>query len=81
VFGKNVPVITYESTIQLFKAKLEKSIDDAINQVEIFKPNCQPTLSICTPFQAGLVTVGYALYLKKCTARQQGKRRNIFYFK
>lgn len=53
VFGKNVPV-TYlmNPTIQLFKAKLEKSIDDAIEKSMDFKPNVLAALEkVCTPFQ------------------------------
>jgi hypothetical protein len=53
VFGKNVPV-TYliNPTIKLFKSKIEKKIDDAIEKSMDFKPNVLVALEkICTPFQ------------------------------
>ena len=53
VFGKNVPV-TYVMTpaIKLFRAKIEKSIDAAIEKSMDFKPNVLAALEkICTPFQ------------------------------
>ena len=53
VLGKSVP-ITYliNPTIQLFKSKIEKSIDDAIAKSMDFKPNVLDALEkICTPFQ------------------------------
>ncbi|HAH55811.1 MAG TPA: hypothetical protein DCM02_11175 [Flavobacterium sp.] len=53
VFGKNVPV-TYlmTPTIKLFKSKIEKSIDAAIEKSMDFKPNVLAALEkICTPFQ------------------------------
>ena len=53
VFGKNVPV-TYLMTpaIKIFKSKIEKSIDAAIEKSMDFKPNVLAALEkICTPFQ------------------------------
>ena len=53
VFGKNVPV-TYLMTpaITIFKSKIEKSIDAAIEKSMDFKPNVLAALEkICTPFQ------------------------------
>ena len=53
VFGKNVPV-TYLMTpaIKIFKSKIEKSIDAAIEKSMDFKPNVLAALDkICTPFQ------------------------------
>jgi hypothetical protein len=53
ILGKSVP-ITYviNPTIQLFKSKIEKSIDDAIAKSMDFKPNVLDALEkICTPFQ------------------------------
>ena len=53
VFGKNVPV-TYLMTpaIKIFRAKIEKSIDNAIEKSMDFKPNVLTALEkICTPFQ------------------------------
>lgn len=53
VFGKNVPV-TYliNPTIKLFKSKIEKKIDTAIEKSMDFKPNVLAALAkICTPFQ------------------------------
>ncbi len=53
VFGKNVPV-TYliNPTIQVFKSKLEKKIDESIEKSMDFKPNVLTALEkICTPFQ------------------------------
>lgn len=53
VFGKNLP-ITYlvNPTIQLFKAKIEKTIDQTIEKSMDFKPNVLSALEkICTPFQ------------------------------
>jgi hypothetical protein len=53
VFGKNVPV-TYVMTpaIKLFRSKIEKKIDDAIEKSMDFKPNVLAALEkICTPFQ------------------------------
>ena len=52
VFGKAVP-ITYliNPTVKLFKSKIEKSIDDAIDQSMDFKPTVLDALEkICTPF-------------------------------
>lgn len=52
VFGKNAPV-TYliNPTVKLFKAKLEKKIDDVIEKSMDFKPNVLAALEkICTPF-------------------------------
>ena len=53
VFGKNVPV-TYVMTpaIKIFRSKIEKSIDSAIEKSMDFKPNVLAALEkICTPFQ------------------------------
>jgi hypothetical protein len=53
VFGKNVPV-TYLITpaIKIFRSKIEKSIDAAIEKSMDFKPNVVAALEkICTPFQ------------------------------
>ncbi|MDG2430964.1 DUF4403 family protein [Flavobacterium sp.] len=53
VLGKNVPV-TYiiNPTVKLFRSKIEKSIDDAIEKAMDFKPNVLATLeTLCTPFK------------------------------
>lgn len=53
VFGKNMP-ITYliNPAISIFKGKLEKKIDEAIEKSMDFKPNVlQAVEKICTPFQ------------------------------
>ncbi|WP_291100883.1 MULTISPECIES: DUF4403 family protein [unclassified Flavobacterium] len=53
VFGKNVPV-TYliNPAVKLFKSKIEKKIDAAIEKSMDFKPNVLAALEkICTPFQ------------------------------
>lgn len=53
VFGKNVPV-TYlmNPAIKIFKSKIEKKIDDAIEKSMDFKPNVLIALEkICSPFQ------------------------------
>jgi hypothetical protein len=53
VFGKNVPV-TYliNPAIALFKSKIEKKIDNAIEKSMDFKPNVLLALEkICAPFQ------------------------------
>jgi len=53
VFGKNMPV-TYliNPAVSLFKSKIEKNIDTAIEKSMDFKPNVMDALSkICTPFQ------------------------------
>ena len=53
VFGKNMP-ITYlvNPAISIFKSKIEKKIDDAIEKSMDFKPNVLSALEkICTPFQ------------------------------
>ena len=53
VFGKNVPV-TYliNPAIALFKSKIEKKIDNAIEKSMDFKPNVLPALEkICAPSQ------------------------------
>jgi hypothetical protein len=53
VFGKNVPV-TYliNPAIKIFKSKIEKQIDAAIEKSMDFKPNVLAALEkICTPFQ------------------------------
>jgi len=53
VFGKNMP-ITYlvNPAISIFKSKIEKNIDQAIEKSMDFKPNVLSALEkICTPFQ------------------------------
>lgn len=53
VFGKNMPV-TYliNPSIKLFKSKIEKKIDEAIEKSMDFRPNVLAALEkICTPFQ------------------------------
>jgi type IV pilus biogenesis protein CpaD/CtpE len=53
IFGKNVPV-TYliNPGVKLFKSKIEKKIDAAIEKSMDFKPNVLAALEkICTPFQ------------------------------
>lgn len=53
VFGKNMP-ITYlvNPAITIFKSKIEKKIDEAIEKSMDFKPNVLSALEkICTPFQ------------------------------
>jgi hypothetical protein len=53
VFGKNAPV-TYliNPAIKLFRSKIEKKIDAAIEKSMDFKPNVLAALEkICTPFQ------------------------------
>jgi hypothetical protein len=53
VFGKNVPV-TYliNPAVKLFRSKIEKKIDAAIEKSMDFKPNVLTALEkICTPFQ------------------------------
>ena len=53
LFGKNVPV-TYliNPAIQIFKSKIERKIDEAIEKSMDFKPNVLTALEkICTPFQ------------------------------
>ena len=53
VFGKNMP-LTYliNPAVSLFKSKIEKSIDTAIEDSMDFKPNVMDALSkICTPIE------------------------------
>lgn len=53
VFGKNMPV-TYliNPAVSLFKSKIEKSIDEAIEDSMDFKPNVMDAISkISTPFE------------------------------
>lgn len=53
VLGKSIPV-TYlmNPTIKIFRSKIEKSIDAAIDKSMDFKPNILAALEkICTPFQ------------------------------
>jgi hypothetical protein len=53
VFGKNMPV-TYliNPAVSLFKSKIEKSIDTAIEDSMDFKPNVMDAMSkICSPFE------------------------------
>lgn len=53
VFGKNMPV-TYliNPAISLFKSKIERNIDSAIEKSMDFKPNVMEALSkICTPLE------------------------------
>lgn len=63
VLGKNVP-ITYliNPTISLFRSKIEKKIDDAIQKSMDFKPNVLDALEkICTPFE---VSEAYSSWLR-----------------
>lgn len=63
VFGKNVPV-TYliNPTIKLFRTKIEKKIDDAIEKSMDFKPNVLAALEkICSPF---LMSEAYESWLQ-----------------
>jgi hypothetical protein len=63
VFGKNVP-ITYlmNPAIKIFRSKIEKSIDAAIEQSMDFKPNVLAALEkICTPF---LMNESYESWLR-----------------
>lgn len=53
IMGKNLPV-TYLVTpaVKIFRSKIEKSIDDAIEKALDFKPNVLAALEkICTPFK------------------------------
>lgn len=53
VFGKNVP-ITYliNPAVKLFKSKIERKIDEAIEKSMDFKPNVLAALEkMCTPFK------------------------------
>lgn len=53
IFGKNIP-ITYliNPAVKLFKSKIERKIDEAIEKSMDFKPNVLTALEkICTPFQ------------------------------
>lgn len=53
ILGKNVP-ITYiiDPTINLFRSKIEKKIDESIEKSMDFKPNVLEALEkICTPFE------------------------------
>ncbi len=53
IMGKAIP-ITYliNPTIQLFKSKIEKKIDEAVSKSLDFKPNVMEALEkICTPFE------------------------------
>lgn len=62
-FGKNVP-ITYliNPTLKLFRSKIEKNIDDAIEKSMDFKPNVLAALEkICTPF---LMSEAYQSWLR-----------------
>jgi hypothetical protein len=63
IFGKNAPV-TYliNPTIKLFRTKIEKKIDDAIEKSMDFKPNVLIALEkICTPF---LMSEAYESWLQ-----------------
>ncbi len=63
VFGKNLPV-TYLITpaIKLFRSKIEKNIDAAIEKSMDFKPNVLAALEkICTPF---LMSEAYESWLR-----------------
>jgi hypothetical protein len=53
VFGKNLPVtFLINSSVQIFKSKIEKKIDQSIAKSMDFKPNVLSALEkICTPFQ------------------------------
>lgn len=81
VLGKNVP-ITYaiNPAIKLFKSKIEKSIDEAIQKSLDFKPNVLDALEkICTPtemnadYESWLRIVPIELY----TTEAQLKNQNI----
>ena len=53
VMGKNIPV-TYliNPAVKLFKSKIERKIDEAIEKSMDFKPNVLAALEkLCTPFQ------------------------------
>jgi len=63
VFGKNMPV-TYliNPAVSLFKSKIEKNIDSAIENAMDFKPNVMDALSkICTPME---LSESYKTWLK-----------------
>lgn len=63
VFGKNMPV-TYliNPAVKLFKSKIEKKIDESIEQSMDFKPNVMAALAkICTPF---LMSETYSSWLR-----------------
>lgn len=53
LLGKNVPVtLLINSSLPLFKSKIEKKIDESISKSMDFKPNVLSALEkICTPFQ------------------------------
>lgn len=53
LLGKNVPVtLLINSSLALFKSKIEKKIDESISKSMDFKPNVLSALEkICTPFQ------------------------------
>ena len=74
VFGKNVPV-TYliNPTIKLFKSKIEKKIDTAIEKSMDFKPNVLAALAkICTPFQ---MSEAYESWLRIVPVERSEERR------
>ena len=63
VFGKNMP-LTYliNPAVKLFKSKIEKKIDESIEQSMDFKPNVIAALAkICTPF---LMDETYSTWLR-----------------
>lgn len=79
VFGKNMP-ITYviNPAIQIFKSKIEKSIDEAIEQAMDFKPNVLDALDkIATPsemspeYETWLRVVPTELYATEAQLRGQ----------
>ncbi len=53
VMGKSIPIaFLINPTVKLFKSKIERTIDDAIEKSMDFKPNVLDALEkICTPFQ------------------------------
>jgi hypothetical protein len=53
VMGKSIPIAyLINPTVKLFKSKIERTIDDAIEKSMDFKPNVLDALEkICTPFQ------------------------------
>lgn len=53
VMGKSIPIaFLINPTVKIFKSKIERTIDDAIEKSMDFKPNVIDALEkICTPFQ------------------------------
>ena len=90
VMGKSIP-ITYliNPTIKLFKSKIERTIDAAIEKSMDFKPNVLDALEkICTPFQMNetyeswLRIVPQELYTSDAQIQNQLdiKLKSLFYF-